>query len=181
VSYNLALIDFYAHRYDSSGARFRKLMVDYPRGYYVNDALRLVMLMTEAADNTGLLDDYSSALLFLERHLPDSARARLQQLVDHDNQALADVALFTLIDVHLSQADTTAALDAIERLVVEFEASYYAPFGIKRKADLLVARPEGVETARELYRRLLQDYPNYPFSSEVRKRLRELEVDRRIG
>lgn len=181
VSYNLALLDFYSHHYDSSGARFRKLMVDYPRGYYVNDALRLAMLMTEAGENTALLDDYSSALLFLDRHLPDSARVRLDKLVDNDNPALADVALLTLIDVHLSQADSAAALDAIERLVVDFEDSYYAPFGMKRKADLLLVRPEGVETARELYRRLLKDYPNYPFISEVRKQLRELEVDRRIG
>ena len=40
IDYYLAMIDLFSGKFDSAQVRLRKLMVDYPRGFFVNDAPR---------------------------------------------------------------------------------------------------------------------------------------------
>ena len=175
VEYNLALILFFEKQFDSSVVAFRKLLVDYPRGFYVNDALQLLLLLEEAKGAPKLLYDFSNTLLFEQMRMPDSTVAKLLLIVNNPNRALADVALYKLAVLSLSRTDSLAAIEFIEQLAEEFPESYYLPYGMKAKADIYLARPDGVEQARTIYRRLLEEYPNYPFISEVRKTMRQLE------
>ena len=175
VEYNLALIHFFEKQFDSSVVAFRKLLVDYPRGFYVNDALQLLLLLEEAKGAPKLLYDFSNALLFEQMRMPDSTAAKLLLIVNNPSRALADVALYKLAVLSLSRTDSLAAIEFIEQLAEEFPESYYLPYGMKAKADIYLARPDGVEQARTIYRRLLEEYPNYPFTSEVRKTMRQLE------
>ncbi len=181
VDYYLALTAFFEQKYDSSEAGLRKLMVDYPRGYYVNDALGLVLLIDEAQGDKGLLHDFSDALYFREQGRLDSTRARLTSIATATNPALADVALYRLAHLDLDVKDSTAAMATIDRLIADFPESYYLPFGMKIKADILISDNPGAEEARRLYRRLLESYPDYPFASEVREKLRKLETENSIG
>ncbi|MBU0984259.1 MAG: tetratricopeptide repeat protein, partial [candidate division Zixibacteria bacterium] len=48
VLYNLARVSLFEKQYDSAEVSLRKLMVDFPRGFYVNDALQLVLLLGQA-------------------------------------------------------------------------------------------------------------------------------------
>ncbi|HWR83851.1 MAG TPA: tetratricopeptide repeat protein, partial [Candidatus Deferrimicrobium sp.] len=175
ATYHLALIMFFEHTFDSSEIAFRKLQVDYPRGFYVNDALQLLLVMSEAKDQPALLKEFSDALLFEQRHMPDSTANRLRALADKPGGLLADLALYKLALLSLSQSDSAAAVAYVDRLAQQFAESYYLPYGMKVKADIFVSRPDGIEPAKALYQALLEKYPNYPFISEVRKRLRQLE------
>jgi tetratricopeptide (TPR) repeat protein len=175
VEYNLALILFFEKKFDSSMVAFRKLLVDYPRGFYVNDALQLLLLLEEAKGAPKLLYDFSNALLFEQMRIPDSTATKLLLIVNNSSRALADVALYKLAELSLSRADSTAAIEFIEQLAEEFPESYYLPYGMKAEADIYLNRPDGVEQAKSIYRRLLEEYPNYPFISEVRKTMRQLE------
>jgi outer membrane protein assembly factor BamD (BamD/ComL family) len=141
----------------------------------------LILLMEEAGEAKELLYDYSNALLFEQRLMFDSARARFTAIAGNDNKALADVALYQLADLEFQRQDTTAAMEIIDRLIEEFPESYYQPYGIKTKADVLALDQSTVGKARELYTYLLENHPNYPFISYVRNRLRELEIDQKIG
>jgi len=181
VDYNFALIKLYEKQYDSAEVALRKLMVDHPRGFYVNDALQLILLIGEVKESQELLYDYSNALYFEQRLMYDSARVRLEQLSDGENRTAADIALFRLSELEFRHHDTAAAMGVIDRLIAEFPDSYYRPHGIKTRADVLVLDVETREEAIALYTQLLQDYPNYPFVSEVRKRLRELGISQKIG
>jgi tetratricopeptide (TPR) repeat protein len=180
VAYHLALITFYSRQYDSSKAAFRKLMVDYPRGLYVNEAVRLVLSMDDAQSDTTTLDNYSGALWCLERNRPDSARTLLGQIAS-SNGALADVALYRTIQLDLELSDSTAAFAGIERLVSEHADSYYIPYVLRIKADLLAANQTRVDEAKAVYKQILEKYPDYPFTTEVRKKLRQLETDFKVG
>ncbi len=175
VEYNLALILFFEKQLDSSRVSFGKLLVDYPRGFYVNDALQLLFLLEEAEGGEGLLYDFSNALLFEQMRMPDSTSAKLLLIADDPNRALADIALYKLAMLSLNRPDSSTAIKFIDRLAEEFPESYYLPYGLKTKADMYLAKPDGVEQARSIYRQLLEKYPNYPFISEVRKTMRQLE------
>ncbi|MFH1374269.1 MAG: tetratricopeptide repeat protein [bacterium] len=177
VEYNLALILFFQQQFDSSKTAMRKLMVEYPRGYYVNDALQILVLLQQSEDAPGLLPMISKAILFQEMSRPDSSVAVLLAVAEDSNRTLADVALFKLAGLSLDQSDSVAAIGFVDRLNDEFPLSYYLPYGLKIKADIFLNRPEDVPSARSIYRRLLQDFPDYPFISDVRKTMRRLEGD----
>ena len=174
--YYLALVQFFGKQYDSSAVGLQRVIVEYPRGYYVNDAVGLLMVLKTAQQNKALLYDYSNALLFSLRGMADSSRVVLEKLVDADDKTLADLALFRLSDLCLSQADSTGAIAAVNRLEKDFPESYYLPMGLKTKADLLVRSKDGLTEAKQLYRLLLEQYSDYPFASEVRETLRRLEM-----
>jgi len=181
IQYYRGLIYFYQQNYDSSQTVFNRMLVDYPRGFYLNDALQLIILMTDGADAPMFLHDYSQALLYEERRLPDSAKVVLDKIVEKENPLLADISLFKLSHMSLESFDSTSALGYIDKMSEKYPDSYYLPFGLKTKAEILLENPETWEKGKEIYRHLLESYPNYPFISDVRKRLRELEIDTQTG
>ena len=143
--------------------------------------MKMLLLIEKAEQSPRLLRLYSEAVKFELQREVDSTENRLTSLADNQNRALADVALYRLMALKLEKPDTTAALTVINRLEEEFPESYYLPYGLKIKADIILTDPDTALEAQKLYRSLLKQYPNYPFSSEVRNKLRELEVDSRIG
>ncbi|MFH2049964.1 MAG: tetratricopeptide repeat protein [bacterium] len=181
INYYRGMIFFYQKNYDSSLAVFNRMLVDFPRGFYLNDALQLIMLMTEASEAPAYLFDYSQALLYEEQRLPDSAKAVLDKIVEDANPLLADISLYKLSLMSLENFDSTSALGYIETMSEQYPDSYYLPFSLKTKAEILLNSPETWEKGKEIYRHLLESYPDYPFISEIRKRLRELEIDTQTG
>ena len=114
-------------------------------------------------------------------HESTSARQAYGELADAADQKLADVALYRLAKLELAQSDTTAAVRALDALTEKFSESFYRPYGLKLKADLIVERPSERDKARLIYRELLEKYPNSPFVSDARNRLRALEQEGRVG
>jgi tetratricopeptide (TPR) repeat protein len=181
VAYNLAMIDFYKKNVDSAKVELRRLINDYPRGFYVNDALELLAIIGDAEEAPDLLYDYSNALFFQEMRQYDSSSVKLLALVSAENPALADVALFQLAKMSLKQADSTVATIYVERLEREHPESYYLPYALRIKADMLMPVAATRGEALQIYRALLQKYPDYPFISEVRKILRHVDEEGQIG
>ena len=181
IQYYRGMIFFYNKNYDSSKTVFNRMLVDFPRGFYLNDALQLIILMNEGAEAPMFLYDYSRALLYEERRMPDSAKVFLDKIVEKENPLLADISLYKLCLMSLESFDSTSALGYIETMSDQYPDSYYFPFGLKVKAEIFLENPETWEKGKEIYRHLLESYPDYPFISDVRKRLRELEIDTRTG
>ncbi len=174
VDFNLGLIQFYNKQYDSAKVSFKKLMVDYPKGLYVNDALKIMMLINRSEGSGDDIYQYSTAHLFRRMKQPDSVEARLTILTESNSAVLADIALYEISLTKLEQADTTSALMVVESLIERFPESYYTPYGMKMKADFLMDDPRTLEEATGIYSLLLREHPNYPFISDVRKRMRGL-------
>jgi tetratricopeptide (TPR) repeat protein len=176
VTYDLGLIAFFEKQTDTAQAIFKKLIVDYPRGFYVNDALQLLTMFDEAEGNQEALYDYSNALLFEQRRMFDSTIAKLNMITVGESTPLADVAFFKLAKIYLSQADSVKAIASIDSLKERFPDSYYLPYGLKLKADMLLTEKGNEAEARDIYRRLLEKYPEYPFTADVRKIMRRLDA-----
>ena len=175
------LVEFFDHKYDTAQIMFRKLMVDSPQGFYVNDALRLILALEDGKTSDSILDYYSAARYARFRGENDSARVWLYAIAEARPPVLGDLALYEVVEMELKRADTAAALVAIERLTREYPDSYYRPLGIKTKADLLAGSSDGVRQATELYRFLLENCSEYPFTREVREKLRKLDARLPVG
>ncbi|RKX17986.1 MAG: hypothetical protein DRP35_09990, partial [Candidatus Zixiibacteriota bacterium] len=181
IEYTLALLKFFNKQFDSTEIAMQKLILDYPQGYFVNDAVQILMVIDEAEKNESLLHLYSSSLMFEQLKNIDSTESKLRLLVDHEISALADNALYKLYNINISRADTTKAISYIEQMENKFPKSYYFPYCLKAKADILMINDSSDEKAKNIYRSLLEKYPNYPFISEVREILREIDTNNKIG
>lgn len=181
AEYRLCLLELFGHKFDSTKAKLKKLMVDHPRGMYVNDAMQMIIDLDQVLPDTMLLALYARAVEYDTRRMTDSARRALGQLAGAVDQKLADVALYRLAKLEVGARDTAAALVALDHLTDAFPESFYRPYGLKLKADLIVDRSDERDKARQIYRELLEKYPNSPFVSDARKRLRALEEDKRVG
>jgi TolA-binding protein len=179
--YYLGLIAFFEKQYDSASLEMSRLMIDFPRGYYVNDAISLSMVMSAAENSTEALDPFAEALLYQTRGIPDSTRTRLQAVADQPGGRLADIALYELARLELGLGDSTATLTAVDHLITDHPDSYYVPMGMKIKADICAGQFARRQEAREIYLQLLEGYPDYPMATEVRQRLRSLEAQLSVG
>ena len=176
VTYNLALINFYEKKYDSSSALLNELIVKHPKGLYVNDAIKMLFLIDRAEGATELIDYFADAYFFEEMNRHDSAIIHLTAAVNAQNKALADIALYQITEIVLEIGDEKEAVSYVDRLANEFPESYYLPFGLKIKADILFDSKESNEEAKQIYKTLLESYPNYPFINGVRQILRKAEA-----
>lgn len=176
IAFNLALLFMFEHKYDTCKLALKKLMVDYTQGFYINDAVQLSFVIDQAGEAADLLDKFAGALLFQKMKMYDSTVFQLVSIADDENKALSDIALFRLVEIVLGRGDSTGAVRYVDRMETEHAESYYLPYGLKTKADILVIKPDSLTEAKEIYRRLLENYQNYPFINEVREKLRKLET-----
>lgn len=172
VYYQLAQTLFFEKNIDSCKTMLSKLLVNYPTGFYVNDALSLLKVIQTGADTPYILYDYASAMLFEIQGKRDSVIIMYDKIAQNKSMVLADFALFKLTETLLLQNDSLKAIEYINQMEENFSDSYYFPYSLKQKADILLKQNKKADEAYNIYRHLLKEFPNYPFISEVRKILR---------
>jgi len=176
IAYFLGLGEFLEKKFDSSAISFQKLVVDYPNGFFINDALDLVMQMDAAEGDPELLGDYSEALFYNFKKQPDSTKLMYERLALAENNALADLAGYRLGMIWLESSDTTKALEQFDLIADQYSDSYYLPFAMKGKADILSQSTKTLDEALEIYKRLLESYSDYRFIPEVRLKMRQFNI-----
>ena len=174
ISYYTGLVYFLDKQVDSSRLQMSKLIIDYPRGFYVNDALELMKIIDEGKESEQVLYDYSNAIFFELQRKYDSVFQKLELIAKNESTVLADFALFKLIQFSSDFGDTAKTIAFVDTLSEKFPESYYMPFGLKKKADIYILDEDKTEEAVALYKLLLEKHTNYPFISEIREKLRAL-------
>ncbi|UCD16688.1 MAG: hypothetical protein JSV44_09530 [Candidatus Zixiibacteriota bacterium] len=174
--YTLALIDFYRHEFAEAELGFRKVMANYPRGFYVNDALMHSLVIGEnALGASEALISFADAEFFEVRLMPDSAESRLKLIRQLPFSPLFGLASYRLAEHYLNRPDTAGALAVIADIEANHADDYYYPYCLKLKGDIYFATRLRHEAASEIYRTLLENYNMYPFIGEIRDKLQRLE------
>jgi tetratricopeptide (TPR) repeat protein len=181
VSFYRAMTRIGLKESDSASVALKKLTIDFPRGLYVNDALRLMSILDRSSEEPAILDLYTSAVLYRFRGKDDSAATTLNLIAESGNKQVADIATWELAELNFKRHDSATALSLSTKMEEKFPESYYFPFALKLQADILCGSAATIENAKATYRRLLEKYPNYPFIAEVRRKLKDMDEDRRIG
>jgi tetratricopeptide (TPR) repeat protein len=176
LDYNLAMIQFYRDDFSAADSAFRLLIVTYPRGFYVNDALVNSLIIGESIlSDPGGLSDYAAALYYENRLLPDSVISRFRDIIDSGSGPLSGLAMFKLAGVYASQGDTLEALKVIDSMEITHSEDYFYPYTLKLKGDIFFSNESKRKEATAVYKNILENYGDYPFTGEVRERLQELK------
>lgn len=175
ISYTLALIQLFRKNYKDADVLFRKLISDYPRGVYLNDAIVTSLAIRESAEmHPNALGDYADAIFYEVRLMPDSAEAMLKSVIERGMTPLLGTSMYRLAANYMNHGKEDRALDVVEKMGRNYSEDYFYPYCLKIKGDIYLrdesTRAEGVE----IYKSILENYGNYPFIGEVREKLQEL-------
>jgi len=179
ISYNLAMIDFYGKKFDDADLAFRKIIADFPRGYYTNNALINSLIIREAQQSfPGALDFFAGAAFYNARLMPDSVEITYRNILKLGQTSLTGLTMLHLAEHYCGHNDTLAALDIIDKMSVDYSDDYFYPYTLKLKGEIFTRDIARKDEAAAIYRDLLQNYDNYPFTGEIREALQNIENSR---
>ncbi len=169
----LAQANLYKGSYEEAGARFRRLINRYPHGLYVNDAIQYSLILSETQEQAPKqLDLFGAAEYYRKINQADSLEHYLIKICRVQVPSLAPLAYLHLGEMYRDHDRKDEAIAAADSLTALYPESYYVPFGMKLKADILWQMPSDRERAMTLYRELLEKFATYPFAAEIRELLR---------
>ncbi len=175
VLYYQARMNLIEGKIDSADVEYKRIIERYPKGYYVNNALRTLMIFQQGGEaDPELMKLYSKSELYRERRMQDSLASVLEKLAHHEDTTLADIAILELGKIYLQQSDTARALEYFNMVSEQYPGSYFAPYASKYKADIYFQDESRRNQGVAIYRSLLKEYRTYPFAAELRQNLRDI-------
>ncbi len=173
ADFQTAQIYLFQRRYDEAIEQFKRIISNYPRGFYVNDAIQYALMVSETMESAeDHLDLFSAAEYYREINRRDSLKYYLTKICRIGIPSLAPVSYLRLAELYYQQGNLDEAMTAVDSLAAGYQESYYYPYGVKLKADILWKTEDTRDKARDLYRGLLEKYGKYPFAAEIREMLR---------
>lgn len=177
IAFRQAELLFLKGEYETCATKFKEFMLQFPRGLYVNDALRYTAMIADGSDEMNWsLNRYVAGLVFLRREMRDSALAAFAQLSGDSANKLADAAQFAIGDVHSSAAAFESAIDAYRVLITRFPESFMVPRAWARIGEVYADSLGDPSQARVAYQTILSDYKTSPVVEEARRRLQILPL-----
>jgi len=175
ISYSLAMIELFKKNYVEADILFRKLISDFPRGVYLNDAIIMSLLIRESAEmHPNALNEYADAIYYEVKLMPDSVETMLKSVIERGETPLLGTAMYRLAANYSNHGETSKALSVIGEMGEKYPEDYFYPFCLKIKGDIYIQEEETRAEGVAIYKTILEEYGNYPFVGEVREKLQKL-------
>jgi tetratricopeptide (TPR) repeat protein len=146
-----------------------------------NDALNLSLLISDNLQSTAdssALKMYADAEMLLFRNLPSKALTKLDSIdIAFPNNSLVDDILMAKSKIYIKNNDISNAVSMLKSLTEKQSSSIWADDALFTLADLYEKNGKDNEQAKNLYQKLINDYPGSMYTTEARKRFRKLRGD----
>ncbi|MBI3872381.1 MAG: tetratricopeptide repeat protein [candidate division Zixibacteria bacterium] len=177
AAYHQAELSFLSGSYDTCATRLKNLVRQFPRGFYVNDALEMSIILKENKDPMNWsLKRYSAGLLAIKRRMPDTALACFGQLAADSANSLADDAQLAIGRLYSDEAEYPQAVSAYRSLIARFPGSFLVPRVWAKLGDLYSGPLADPAQAKTAYQIILRDFKDSPLVEEARAHLQALPV-----
>lgn len=149
---------------------------------YANDALNLRLLISDNLQNetdTNALKIYARADMLIFMNQPDKALITLDSIdKQFPSNSLADDILMARARIYLKQNDLTAASAQLQKIIANYSFDLWADDALFMLAEIYETGLKDPEKAKELYQKILTDFPGSLYVVEARKRFRALRGDK---
>lgn len=146
-----------------------------------NNAMSLALLIQ---DNIGMdttekpLKLYAEADFYIFKNMFAEAEAKLDTLnTKYPNHTLADEVLMARADIAFKKQDFTGAVGYYEKVYKEFGTDILGDDALYKAAQLYDRQLNQPEKAKELYEKLITEYPGSVYAVDARARYRILRGD----
>jgi outer membrane protein assembly factor BamD (BamD/ComL family) len=147
-----------------------------------NDALNLSLLMSDNLQNeadTSALKKYAYADLLIFKNLPDQALAVLDSInIVYPKNSLADDILMAKAKIYIAKNKYPDAIAQLQKMMIDYPTDIWADDAVFMMADIYETKLNNLDKAKELYQKMITDFPGSLYVIEARKRFRNLRGDK---
>ena len=183
AKYNRAKVSYYQGQFDWAQAQLDVLKASTTK-LISNNAMKLSLFIT---DNLGLdtsamaMNMFAKAdLLGFQNKLDESMNLLDSMLSIFSGHTLTDDIIFKKADIHIKRKEYTKAAALYEKVATDFSYDILADDALFSWADLLENKLNDKEKAMEIFEKIVLDYSDSIFTTEARKRFRNLRGDENI-
>lgn len=146
-----------------------------------NDALNLSLLISDniqtPADSSAL-KMFADADMLVFRNLPEQAIKKLDSIaIRFPQNSLSDAVLMSKAHILIERNDYQQAAEILKKISEDFPDGIWTDDALFSLADLYEKKLNNAEQAKIYFQKLITDYPGSMFSTEARKRFRNLRGD----
>ncbi len=149
---------------------------------YANDALNLRLLITDNLQNetdTNALEFYSRADLLIFKNQPQLALKTLDSLnAKYPASSLDDDILMSRAKIHIKTNELEKAVSELQKIISNYAFDLWADDAIFMLADINETKLNQPAKAKDLYQKIITDFPGSLYVIEARKRFRNLRGDK---
>lgn len=147
-----------------------------------NDALNLGLLISDNLQNeadSNALKKYAFADLLLFKNQPDEAIKTLDSIDKlYPGHSLVDDILMSKAKIYTQRGDISMAVALLQKIAADYSFDLWGDDAIYMLADIYETRLNQPDKAKELYQKIITDFPGSLYVIEARKRFRNLRGDK---
>lgn len=175
--FRTAEIDFMTGQIDSAVAGLDSLMLRFPQGRLVNDALELALFLEDGMSVApGDVKTVGACILEARCGQLDTAAGKLDSLASVS--VLGDRILLVKCELERQGTRYGSAVASLERLLAGFGGSRFLPRARHMLGRIYEEDIKASDTSIDVYERLIVDYPQSPHADDARLRLKRLKAAR---
>ena len=180
AKYRAARLSFYQGNFNYAKSQADVLKASTSQ-LIANDALNLSLLISDnlqSKTDSSALKMYADAEMLQFRNQPSQALAKLDSIaIAFPNNSLTDDILMARSRIYIKNNDIPNAITALKILTEKLGNSIWTDDALFTLADLYENNLKDNEQAKNLYQKLINEYPGSMFTNEARKRFRKLRGD----
>lgn len=146
-----------------------------------NDALNLSLLISDnlqSETDTNALKKYAYADMLIFKNQPDQAVSTLDSMdAKYPGHSLADDILMAKARIFLSKNELNTAIIQLQKISANYSFDLWGDDAVFMLAEIYETKLKQPEKAKQLYQKIITDYPGSLFVIEARKRFRNLRGD----
>ncbi len=176
AKFRLAEIDFYRGKFEDAEKGYNLVVLEYPKGFFVNNSLeRLVLLKENQGSNASFLLLLAEALLEKTKRNYGKSTELFNRIINFENQRLSDLSLFEIALIQKEKGEFENSISSLKKLQKNYPQSPYSPLAQKLIGDLFYYHLNDKVEAEKSYQDLLQRYSSSLFVEEARENLKKLK------
>lgn len=179
AKFKLAEIDFYKGEFDEAEKGYNLVVLEYPKGFFVNNSLeRLALLKENKASNLSLLLLFSEGSLEKTKRNYKKSTEIFQRILNFENQKLSDLCELEIALIQKEEGEFENSIFSLKKLQQNYPESPYSPLAQKLIGDFYYYHLNDKVEAEKSYQVLLKNYSKSLFVEEVREKLKKLKKEK---
>ncbi len=182
VIFRVSLLNFWEQKFDESLAKLDEIInnetiiFDHRKGFFVNDALELSMLINENIDKKDVLDRYAKSMLLIEQKKYEEALKILNKIADTSPQApLIENVLLKIGEIQKKIGQYEEAINVYRQIIKDYPDALNRDIAQKQIGDIYCWQLNNKKRAIEEYELVLINYPQSLLLEDIRSIIRTLE------
>ncbi|MGB2697171.1 MAG: tetratricopeptide repeat protein [Candidatus Zixiibacteriota bacterium] len=175
IRFKLAEIDFYQGEFKSAQEKYQKLVLDFPKGFYVNNSLERISILQENMESNPLgLLVFSQAFVEKVKGNSETSLSLFRKLVDSGDPSLSDNAELQIGYILRQEGDFEEAILRLEKIIEEYPQSPYCALAQKLIGDIYYYDLNDLANAEKAYLSVLENFSSSLFIEEARVNLKRI-------